>query len=30
MPEILNQKNILAFLLVDGTNNHEFFSQIQY
>ena len=26
MPEIINKKNILAFLLIDGTNNHEYFS----
>ena len=26
MPKILNQKNILALLLIDGTNNHEYFS----
>ena len=25
MPEILNRKNILALLLIDGTNNHEYF-----
>ena len=25
MPEILDRKNILALLLIDGTNNHEYF-----